>query len=89
MISNLIRFLNKLEYVINNNKRIFVCGNANFNDNNIKSLIKLRADFNETGIINTKNISETQLNELIKNESLIKIGETYKLTRKGFIIDIA
>ncbi|WP_108805500.1 hypothetical protein [Aquimarina sp. Aq107] len=89
MILNLVRFIKKLESVIEKNKKIFVCGNAYFNDNMLESLMKLKADFKATGTIETKGIAETELNELIKNESLIKTGKNYKLTRKGLIIDIA
>ncbi|EZH75872.1 hypothetical protein ATO12_03520 [Aquimarina atlantica] len=89
MILNLVRFLKKLEFVIEKNKKVFVCGNAYFNDNMLESLMKLKADFKATGTIETKGIAETELNELIKNESLIKTGKDYKLTRKGLIIDIA
>ena len=89
MILNLVRLLKKLESVIEKNKKVFVCGNAYFNDNMLESLMKLKTDFKKKGTIEVKEINETELTELIKNKSLIKSGENYRLTRKGLIIDIA
>ena len=89
MILNLVRLVKKLESVIEKNKKVFVCGNAYFNDNMLESLMKLKTDFKKKGTIEVKEINETELTELIKNKSLIKSGENYRLTRKGLIIDIA
>jgi hypothetical protein len=89
MILNLIRFLKKLESVIEKNKKVFVCGNAHFNDEMLESLMKLRADFITNGTIEVNEIQETELTKLVKNKSLIKSDENYRLTRKGLIIDIA
>lgn len=89
IILNLVRLIKKLESVIEKNKKVFVCGNAYFNDNMLKSLIKLRTNFKKEGTIEVKKITETELTELIKNKSLIKSGKDYGLTRKGLIIDIA
>ncbi len=89
MILNLVRFLKKLESVIEKKKKVFVCGNAYFNDSMLESLIKLKTDFKKNGIIEINKNQETELTELIKNKSLIKSGENYRLTRKGLIIDIA
>ncbi|GAB5398909.1 MAG: hypothetical protein Aureis2KO_04940 [Aureisphaera sp.] len=89
MILNLMRLVKKLESVIEKNKKVFVCGNAYFNDNMLESLIKLKTEFKKKGTIEVKGINETELTELIKNKSLIKSGENYRLTRKGLIIDIA
>ena len=89
MILNLVRLVKKLESVIEKNKKVFVCGNAYFNDNMLESLMKLKTEFKKKGTIEVKEINETELTELIKNKSLIKSGENYRLTRKGLIIDIA
>jgi hypothetical protein len=89
MILNLVRFLKKLESVIEKKKKVFVCGNAYFNDSMLESLMKLKTDFNKNGIIEINKNQETELTELIKNKSLIKSGKNYRLTRKGLIIDIA
>ncbi|MEH1009498.1 hypothetical protein VDP25_17300 [Winogradskyella sp. ECml5-4] len=89
MILNLVRFLKKLESVVEKNKKVFVCGNAYFNENMLESLMKLKSDFKKNGIIEINKNQETELTELIKNKSLIKSGENYRLTRKGLIIDIA
>jgi hypothetical protein len=89
MILNLVRLVKKLESVIEKNKKIFVCGNAYFNDNMLESLMKLKTDFKKKGTIEVEKIAETELNELVKNKSLIKSGKDYRLTRKGLVIDIA
>jgi hypothetical protein len=89
MILNLVRLVKKLESVIEKNKKVFVCGNAYFNDNMLESLMKLKTEFKKKGTIEVKEINETELTELVKNKSLIKSGENYRLTRKGLIIDIA
>ncbi|CAM4390700.1 hypothetical protein [Zobellia nedashkovskayae] len=89
MILNLVRLVKKLESVIEKNKKIFVCGNAYFNDNMLESLMKLKTDFKKKGTIEVEKIAETELNELVKNKSLIKSGKEYRLTRKGLVIDIA
>ncbi|WP_179367700.1 hypothetical protein [Winogradskyella forsetii] len=89
MILNLVRFLKKLESVIEKNKKVFVCGNAYFNDKMLESLMRLKADFTTNRTIDVNEIAEIELTELIKNKSLIKSGENYRLTRKGLIIDIA
>ncbi len=89
MILNLVKLIKKLESVIAKNKKVFVCGNAYFNDNMLESLMKLKTDFKKKGTIEVKEIQETKLTELIKNKSLIKSGKNYTLTRKGLIIDIA
>jgi hypothetical protein len=89
MILNLVRLVKKLESVIENKKKIFVCGNAYFNDNMLESLMKLKTDFKKKGTIEVEKIAETELNELVKNKSLIKSGKDYRLTRKGLVIDIA
>ena len=89
MILNLVRFLKKLESVIEKNKKVYVCGNAYFNDNMLETLMKIRADFKTNGIVSINGIQETELIPLIKDKSLIKSGENYRLTRKGLIIDIA
>ena len=89
MILNLVRLVKKLESVIEKNKKVFVCGNAYFNDNMLESLMKLKTDFKKKGTIEVKEINETEVTERIKNKSLIKSGENYRLTRKGLIIDIA
>ncbi|MBU3011107.1 hypothetical protein KO506_06815 [Polaribacter vadi] len=89
MILNLVRFLKKLESVVEKNKKVFVCGNAYFNENMLESLMKLKSEFKKNGIIEINKNQETELTELIKNKSLIKSGENYRLTRKGLIIDIA
>lgn len=89
MILNLVRLVKKLESVIEKNKKIFVCGNAYFNDNMLESLMKLKTDFKKKGTIEVQKIAESELDELIKNKSLIKSGKDYRLTRKGLIIDIA
>lgn len=89
MILNLVRFLKKLESVIEKNKKVYVCGNAYFNDNMLETLMKIRSDFKTNGIVSINGIQETELIPLIKDKSLIKSGENYRLTRKGLIIDIA
>ncbi len=89
MILNLVRLVKKLESVIEKNKKIFVCGNAYFNDDMLESLMKLKTDFKKKGTIEVKKIAETELNELVKNKILIKSGKDYRLTRKGLVIDIA
>ena len=89
MILNLVRFLEKLESVIEKNKKVYVCGNAYFNDNMLETLMKIRADFKTKGIVSINGIQETELIPLIKDKSLIKSGKNYRLTRKGLIIDIA
>ena len=89
MILNLVRFLKKLESVIEKNKKVFVCGNAYFNDKMLESLMRLKSDFTTNGTIEVNENAEIELTELIKNKSLIKSGKNYRLTRKGLIIDIA
>jgi hypothetical protein len=89
MILNLVRFHKKLESVIEKNKKVYVCGNAYFNDTMLETLIKIRAEFKTNGIVSVNGIEETELTTLIKDKSLIKSGPNYRLTRKGLIIDIA
>ncbi len=89
MILNLIRFQKKMESVIEENKKVYVCGNAYFNDTMLETLMKIRAEFKTNGIVSINGIQETELTTLIKDKSLIKSGPNYRLTRKGLIIDIA
>jgi len=89
LILNLVRFQKKLESVIENNKKVYVCGNAYFNDTMLEALMKIRVEFKTNGIVSVKGIQESELTTLIKNKSLIKSGPNYRLTRKGLIIDIA
>ncbi|UKM65355.1 hypothetical protein GSB9_01921 [Flavobacteriaceae bacterium GSB9] len=89
MILNLVRLQKKLESVIEKNKKVYVCGNAYFNDTMLETLMKIRAEFKTNGIVNVNGIQETELKTLIKDKSLIKSGPNYRLTRKGLIIDIA
>lgn len=89
MILNLIRFQKKLETVIEKNKKVYVCGNAYFNNAMLETLMKIRAEFKTNGIVSVNGIQESELTTLIKDKSLIKSGSNYRLTRKGLIIDIA
>ncbi|GAA0741063.1 hypothetical protein [Gaetbulibacter jejuensis] len=89
MILNLVRFLKKMESVIEKNKKVYVCGNAYFSDTMLETLMKIRAKFKTSGIVSVNGIQETELKTLIKDKSLMKSGSNYRLTRKGLIIDIA
>ncbi|MHA7101154.1 hypothetical protein BXY85_3591 [Roseivirga pacifica] len=89
IILNLVRFQRKLESVIEKNKKVYVCGNAYFNDKMLDALMKIRSEFRTNGIVSVNGIQETELTALIKDKSLIKTNSNYRLTRKGMIIDIA